>query len=355
MKLSNYFAAFLISLLLPIATVIGQTPGTGAIAGVVQDPAGRLVQNAEIVVVNEATHSSRTVTTTGEGFYRVQVLPPGYYSVTVKSAGFAPHSSEAIEVTVSETTSLNVSLTISTASTSVKVVNDAEVAELESSTLGGLVNGTAIQGLPLSNRNFTQILGLSPGVVVDLPNATLMGTGSQNVASDGATPTANNFQFNGVDANNLVENSFAIANTSEIGVAIPSPDVIAEFRVQTANFDAAYGRGTGANVDMVSKSGSNRFHGSAWEFVRNNIFNANDFFLKQAGQPRSELKHNQFGGTLGGPIVRDKTFFFAGYEGLTEVNGLSPGSKITAVYPLLDCGPVGCSAGCSVLSCRAFE
>ena len=335
MTLSNYLAAFLIALLLPIGIAFGQTPGTGAVAGLVHDPAGRLVQNAEILVVNEATHSSRMVTTTSEGFYRVQVLQPGYYSVTVTSAGFAPHISQGIEVTVSETTSLNVSLTISTASTTVKVVNDAEVAELESSTLGGLVNETAIQGLPLSNRNFTQILGLSPGVVVDLPNATLMGTGSQNVASDGATPTANNFQFNGVDANNLVENSFAIANTSEIGVAIPSPDVIEEFRVQTANFDAAYGRGTGANVDMVSKSGSNRFHGSVWEFARNNIFNANDFFLKQAGQPKSELKHNQFGGTVGGPIVRDKTFFFVGYEGLTEVNGLSPGSKVTAVYPLL--------------------
>ena len=119
------------SLLFPIGTVFGQTPGTGAIAGVVRDPADRLVQDAEILVVNEATHSSRTVTTTGEGLYRVQVLQPGYYSVTVTSAGFAPHISQAIEVTVSETTSLNVSLTISTANTSVKVMNDAEVAELE--------------------------------------------------------------------------------------------------------------------------------------------------------------------------------------------------------------------------------
>jgi hypothetical protein len=334
-KLLNYLATFSVSLLLLMGTAFGQTPGTGAISGIVYDPAGRVVQNAGILVVNEATHASRKVVTTAEGFYRVQLLQPGDYTVMVTSAGFAAHTSQAIEVTVSETTSLNVSLTIAAASTSVRVANGAEVAELESSTLGGLVNDTAIQGLPLSNRNFTQILGLSPGVVVDLPNATLMGTGSQNVASDGATPTANNFQFNGVDANNLVENSFAIANTSEVGVAIPAPDVIEEFRVQTANFDAAYGRGTGANVDMVSKSGTNRFHGSDWEFVRNNIFNANDFFLKQEGQPRSELKHNQFGGTLGGPIVRDKTFFFVGYEGLTEVNGLSPGSKVTAIYPLL--------------------
>ena len=170
-----------------------------------------------------------------------------------------------------------------------------EIAELESSTLGGLVDQTAIQALPLSNRNYTQILGLSPGVVVDLPNATNLGRGTQNVASNGATPTSNNIQFNGIDANNLSENSAANAESSNVGTAIPAPDTIQEFRVQTANFDAAYGRGTGANVDLVSKSGTNRFHGSAWEFVRNNIFNANDFFSKLDGQPRADLKQNQFG------------------------------------------------------------
>jgi hypothetical protein len=152
------------------------------------------------------------------------------------------------------------------------------------------------------------------------------------VSSNGATPTSNNIQFNGVDANNLAENSAANAN-EEVGTGIPAPDAIQEFRVQTANFDAAYGRGSGANVDLVSKSGTNSFHGSAWEFLRNNIFNANDFFLKGAGQPRPDLKQNQFGGSIGGPIIRSKTFFFAAYQGLTEVNGL--GGKQTATLPLL--------------------
>ena len=118
-----------------------------------------------------------------------------------------------------------------------------------------------------------------------------------------------------------------------VGTAIPAPDTIQEFRVQTANFDAAYGRGTGANVDLVSKSGTNRFHGSAWEFVRNNLFNANDFFSKLDGQPRPDLKQNQFGGAVGGPIRRDRTFFFAAYQGLTEVNGL--GDEQNPTLPLL--------------------
>src|SRR6202043_3617827 len=113
----------------------------------------------------------------------------------------------------------------------------------------------------------------------------------------------------------LAENSAANAN-EEVGTGIPAPDAIQEFRVQTANFDAAYGRGSGANVDLVSKSGTSRFHGSAWGFLRNNLFNANDFFLKSDGQPRPDLKQNQFGASVGGPIVRDRTFFFGAYQGL---------------------------------------
>ena len=314
------------------APLYAQDAATGAISGVVYDPSSRVLVNADVSAVNEATHVSRSVLTTAEGIYRVPLLPPGAYVVTVKMAGFAVNASHSIRVTVSQTTSLNVTLAVATASESVQVEGGASVAELESSTLGGLVDDTAIQALPLSNRNYTQIMGLSPGVVVALPTASALGSGSQNVASNGGKTTANNIQFNGIDANNLAENSAASA-AEEVGTAIPAPDAIQEFRVQTANFDAAYGRGSGANVDLVSKSGTNRFHGSAWEFVRNNIFNANDFFAKADGQPRADLKQNQFGATVGGPIVKDKTFFFVEYQGSTQVNGL--GGAQTATLPQL--------------------
>jgi hypothetical protein len=319
--------------LLTVTAVFGQTPGTGAIAGLVSDPSDRVLINAKVEVVNEATHASRTVTTAGDGLYRATLLPPGRYSVTVSVAGFAVNASQAVQVMVSETTSLNVKLAVAGVSQRIVVQADAEVAELESSTLGGFVNEQAIQSLPLSSRNYTQILGLSPGVAVDLPSAVTIGNGTQNVASNGSTPTANNIQFNGIDANNLAENSAVIAETSEVGIGIPAPDAIQEFRVQTANFDAAYGRGAGANVDLVSKSGTDQFHGSAWEFLRNNIFNANDFFSKLDGQPRADEKQNQFGGALGGPIFRDRTFIFVAYQGSTEVNGL--GDEQNPVYPLL--------------------
>ncbi len=330
------FRHFAVSVMIPVLSVaagFAQTPGTGAIVGAVYDPTNHVVANAEVQVTSDATLVSRTVNTTGEGVFRVPLLLPGVYTVTVNAPGFAKNTSPAIQVTVSQTASLNVILAIAETGASVQVEANSQVVDTESSTLGGVVNQTAIQSLPLSNRNYTQILGLAPGVVVDLPNPAELGLGTQNVASNGATPTANNIQFNGIDANNLIENSASSAESSFAGTAIPSPDSIQEFRVQTANFDAAYGRGTGANVDLVSKSGTNNFHGSAWEFVRNNIFNANDFFLKNEGQPRPDLKQNQFGGSVGGPIFKGRTFFFVAYQGLTEVNGL--GDKTQAILPLL--------------------
>ncbi len=330
--LSKYYAIWMMSLLVLAGSAWGQAPGTGAISGVVLDPSNRVVGNAEVLAVNEATQSARSVFTTAEGVFRVLLLPPGSYTVTVKAAGFAERALKSIPVTVSETTSVDVALSIAVAGASVEVTGDTEMVEQESSTLGRAVEQESIEALPLGNRNYTQILGLSPGVVVGLPDATVLGRGTQDITSNGAKTTSNNLQFNGIDANNLSQNS-AASDGEEVGVAVPAPDAIEEFKVQTANYDASYGRGAGANVDLVSKAGTNRLHGSAWEFVRNNIFNANDFFLKLDGQPRPTLKQNQFGASLGGPIRKDKTFFFAAYQGLASSNGA--GTAVTTILPQL--------------------
>ena len=309
-----------------------QTPGTGAISGAVLDPTNRAVTKAEVTVVNQQTHASREVQTSSEGLFRVPLLVPGTYSVSVSSPGFAGSSATEIPVVSGEVSSINVTLRVATARVDVQVNGGADRTELESSTIGGLVDTTAMETLPLSSRNYTQIIGLSPGVIADLPTATTLGNGTQNVASNGATPTANNIQFNGIDANNLQENSAQLAQNYEVGTAIPAPDTIQEFRVQTANYDAAYGRGTGANVDLVSKGGTNQIHGSAWEFVRNNLFNANDFFSKFAGQPRADLKQNEFGASIGAPIRKDHTFIYGAYQRISQVNGL--GTAQTATMPL---------------------
>jgi len=328
----RFFAAGGICVLLLTGQLLGQAPGTGAISGVVYDPSNRAIGNAEVLATNEATYVSRSVVTTAEGIFRVALLPPGNYSVTVRASGFGERTAKSILVTGSETTALNVTLAIPGASASVRVTGNAEMVESESSTLGRAVEQEAIQALPLANRNYTQILGLSPGVVVALPDATALGRDSQNVTSNGAKTTSNNIQFNGIDANNLSQNS-AANDGEEVGTAVPAPDAIQEFKVQTANYDASYGRGAGANVDFVSKSGTNRFHGSAWEFVRNNIFNANSFFSKLDGQPRPTLKQNEFGASAGGPIRKDRSFFFVEYQGIRAING--EGDQVTTILPQL--------------------
>jgi hypothetical protein len=321
-SLRTYLVVTAIMFAICIRDSYSQTPGTGAISGVVYDPANRVLANARVEATNEDTQVSRWVATASDGAYRIPLLLPGVYTVAVTAAGFNRTVAHAVIVTVSEISTLNMSMPVTGPNTNVQVKGGAQIADLEGSTLGGLLDHQAIESLPLSSRNYTQILGLSPGVIADLATSTTLGNGTENVAANGATPTSNNIQFNGIDANNLQENSAAAAQNYEVGVAVPAQDTIEEFRVQTANFDAAYGRGSGANVDLVSRNGTDNLHGSAWEFVRNNLFNSNDFFSKLTGQPRAELKQNEFGGALGGPIRKGRTFFFVAYQGVTQANGL---------------------------------
>jgi len=311
-----------------------QTPGTGAVAGVVLDPAGAAIGNATVTVVDHAIRVERDTATATDGSFRFSLLPFGTYSITVKATGFTQGDLPAVAVLASETTTVVFKLKLGAGKTVVEVAEAVDLAQTQSSTLGRALDDKKIVSLPLANRNFSQILALSPGVVVGIPNAAAFGKNTQNVSVNGAKTTANNFQFDGIDANNLSENS-ASGFAPEPGIAIPAPDTIAEFKVQTAMYDAGYGRSAGANVDIVSRSGSNQFHGELWEFFRNDALNANDFFLNQNSQPRPVLKQNQFGGTIGGPIRHDKTFFFGSYQGSRQTNGQAPGALASAFLPPL--------------------
>jgi hypothetical protein len=328
------FAQALALVLFMRGAASGQAPGTGAITGRVFDPAGLVVSGAKVSVVNDSTQVTRSILTAPTGEFIVPLLVPGSYSVTVSASGFEEKTARAVSVVVSEISVIEFHLSVANVGVNVIVDPTVALAQTESSALGRAVDQQMIEAIPLSNRNFTQILALSPGVVVGLPDATALGRGTQDVTDNGNKTTANNIQFNGVDANNLSQNSAANAG-EEVGVAVPAPDTIQEFKVQTGNYDATYGRGTGANVDVVSRTGSNQFHRTVWEFLRNNIFNANDFFSKNDDQPRPELKQNQFGAAVGGPIRHDRAFFFGAYQGLRSINGLALGAKSTTVLPLL--------------------
>jgi Carboxypeptidase regulatory-like domain/TonB-dependent Receptor Plug Domain/TonB dependent receptor len=313
-----------------------QAPATGAIVGRIFDPSGAVVPKANLSVIDEETNSSRSVVASPEGHYRVSLLPPGNYSLVIELTGFKRAMLRSVHVSVAEATVVDIKLELGDATSQVNVSGSSELVQTESASLGRVIEGNTINALPLANRNFSQILALSAGVIVELPNAANLGASTQNVSVNGAKATANNFQFNGIDANNISENSFAgEAFAPETGIAVANPDTIEEFKVQTGLYDASYGRSAGANVDLVAKAGTNNFHGRLWEFFRNDALNANDFFLNRNAQPRPVLKQNQFGGVLGGPLWKNKTFFLSSYQGTIQRDGAATGSLISSFLPAL--------------------
>jgi outer membrane receptor protein involved in Fe transport len=194
--------------------------------------------------------------------------------------------------------------------------------------LGRVVEGDTLREIPLATRNFTQMLSLSAGTSSALNNAGSLGRGTQTISASGARTTSNAIEIDGVDAMNIHTNSATDNGVGSNGIMVPSPEAVQEFKIQTSLYDAQSGRSGGANISLVTKSGTNQFHGSAFEFFRNTDLNANSFFLNATGQPRGVLDQNQFGGTVGGPIRKNKTFFFLSYQGTRQVDGLSSSTSL---------------------------
>ncbi len=307
---------------------------TADVTGIVRDSTQAVIANATVNLTNEDTGIKRTTVTNNLGYYNFSFVSPGNYRLTVQAKGFQTVNRTGLKMEVGQVARLDFSLQVGDVTAEVTVTDAAPLLQTENTSLGRTTTEKFIVSLPLSNRNFTQILALSTGTTVELPNAAEVGRNTQNVSANGARTTFNNFQFNGVDANNFAENS-ASGFGAQTGLAVPAPDTLQEFKAQTGLYDASKGRGAGANVDIVGKSGTNAFHGTLWEFFRNDKLNANDFFLNRSGQKRPVLKQNQFGGTLGGPIRRDKTFFFGAYQGTIQRNGQSSLGFRTALVPPL--------------------
>jgi hypothetical protein len=314
-----------------------QTASTGALTGAITDPNGAVVPNVKVTITNEITGATLTVTSQSDGVYRAPLLLPGKYRVEAAGGGFKTATVSGVTIVVTETATLNIRLEVGGATESVTIESSQQLAQTENVTLGRVTTEREVKELPLVTRNYTQILGLSPGVIANVNNANELGRGSSglsgaagDVHAHGARAADNNFQMNGVQVNDLAGQG----NTSG-GVAIPNPDTIQEFKVQTALYDAAFGRGGGANVNVVTKSGSNQFHGNLLHFFRNRALNANDFFFNLAGQERPILNQNQFGGTLGGPIKKDRLLFFTSYQGTRQRNGASAGCSSSALLPPL--------------------
>ena len=330
---SLFCAAAVLALALSPLALNAQTGSTGALSGTIIDPSGGTILGASIKVTNEATGEVRTVVSGANGNYIVPLLLPGTYRIEVSNPGFKASVYPGVHIDVTETASLNVRLEIGTPTETVTVTTEASQLQTESSTLGTVTSGDQVRELPLVTRNYTQIISLNPGVAADVNDAGSLGRGNTGqggapIVSNGGWEADNNVQMNGVGINDLQSSGYFSG-----GVAIPNPDTIQEFKVQTSQYDASYGRNAGANVDVVTKGGSNDFHGALWEFFRNDDLNANTFFRNAASQPRPVLKQNQFGFDLGGPIRREKLFFFTSYQGTRQRNGLDLNCSSSVTSP----------------------
>ena len=308
---------FMCLLVLCQVAVLAQSQTTGRITGVVKDANGAVVPGADVTVTSKATGEARKVVTDDTGAYIVPLLPPGEYQVTITAVNFKKAVYDSVRVAITETTTLNTDLAVGPLTDeTVTVTSVGPAVQSENAQLGRVVDTRAVAELPLATRNFTQILGLSPGAATYLPDNTAVGRNSQNISVNGARVTNNNFQINGVDANSMGTNSAP-------SLSVPAPETIQEFKVQTSLYDATFGRSGGGNIQAVTKSGTNQYHGGVYEYFRNDALNANDPFLKGDGVARPVLKRNVFGGLIGGPIKQDKAFFFASYQGTRERNGAS--------------------------------
>ena len=311
--------------LAPAGAALGQG-AAGQLTGRVEDAAGAVVPGASVAVTNLATSAQRHVTTGEEGSFAVPLLQPGRYRVEVSAQGFKRVVVEEVEVNVTQTATVNLRLEPSTVEETVTVTAEGTLVQQESSQVGRVIEERAITQLPLPTRNFQQLLTLSPGASASVSNNTELGRGDAIISVNGQRTTSNSVRINGIDANSVGTNSTP-------NIAVPATDSLQEFVVQTSLYDASQGRNAGGNVEAVTKSGSREFHGNIYAFLRDDSLNANDFFLNSAGRPRPVLTRKQFGGTLGGPAVRDKVFFFTSYQGTRERNGASLNNSLT--FPVI--------------------
>lgn len=320
------FAAVLLAVSAP---TLSAQETSGSISGTVKDASGAAIKGATVKLINtDRNVTVRTVTTNGSGFYTATSLPLGTYTVEVADGGFRTEDVTGLVLNVNDALTVNRSLVPGNVGETLTVLADQVQLNLENGMSQGLINGTQIRELALNNRNYEQLLLLQPGVSFggasdQLYIGTSLPSGTSNQVAfsiDGSRPTSNNWTIDGAD------NVDRGANLTLL--SYPSVDAIAEFKTLRGNYLAEFGRNASGQIDVITRSGSSAFHGSAYEFFRNDKFNANAFFNKVATvTPRPLLRYNDFGGTLGGPVFipkvydgRNKTFFFFSYEGRRVIN-----------------------------------
>ena len=283
---------------------------TGTILGTVRDNTGAVIPGANVTIRDEGTAATQSRTTSNSGEYVFTPLKIGKYTVEVEHSGFKKERRTGLVVDIQQQVLADFSLSVGDVSSEIEVTAAAPILQTESGSVGTVIESQAINDLPLNGRNYTFLARLVPGATVGQPEGRGLNANGWFTAN-GTRPAQNNYMLDGID-NNTNDVDF-LAGAAY--VLKPPIDAIGEFKLQTNGFSAEFGRAGGAVLNASLKSGTNQFHGSLWEFLRNDKLDATDFFLNANGQPKGAFKQNQFGFTAGGPIVKNKTFFFGDYEG----------------------------------------
>ncbi len=322
---------------------------TGSIVGTVRDSSGAAIPKATVTVTNKATNQVLTRMTNDVGEYEVTSLHPGSYSVKAAVSGFTAQEVPDVQIDVQSRVSTDFQLQVGNVSQTLEVQSTTPLLDTQTAELGGVVHEQQIVNLPLNGRRYADLALLEPGIFKD---PSVANAAPDRFSSNGNLETQNYFSLDGVDNNsgstNLQEGS--------VQTVQPPPDALQEFRVQTRTYSAEFGTSAGAVINATIKSGSNQFHGDLWEFLRNNDLDANRFINNVGGVPRGHFSQNQFGGTFGGPIVKDKTFFFVDSQGLisrkattilsTVPTPLMKTGNFTELKPALANSPVAGQSGC---------
>ena len=305
----------LIVIALAVSPVFAQVD-TGSITGTVTDPSGAVVSGAKVTLTNEGTGAALTTTTGTDGIYKFSPVHIGSYKLEVTSTGFQTTTQSGVTVNIGSTVGLNFSLKPGSQTETVEVTGAAPVLQTQDASVGQVVDQRAVNDLPLNGRNFTFLAQLVQGVNTPQPD-TRGNAASGAFSANGFRPAQNNYMLDGIDNNSDTVDFLNGTNY----VVLPPVDAIQEFKVQTTNFGAEYGRSGAAVLNATLKSGTNQFHGSAWEFFRNDVLDARDFFEHNCNAgvctpaKKGALRWNQYGVTIGGPVIRNKVFFFGDYQG----------------------------------------
>ena len=295
---------------------------TAQVTGIITDANSAVIAGAQLTLTNVDTSVARKAVTNSDGYYSIPFVPPGNYQLNVLADGFKPVTRNNLSINVDQASRNDFTLEIGAINESVNITGVGPPLERENSSIGHVIENKSIVTLPLNGRNYSQLALLMPGATPDqLPRA------ADGFNVNGNRALQNKFLVDGLDNNNYIMG----VDTGSTQVIRPSVDAIQEFKVESANYSAQYGQAAGGIISVALKSGTNSFHGSAFEFLRNDTLDANDFFANRAGLERGQLRFNQFGGTLGGPVWRNRTFFFASFQGTRNLN--SNTSVVTVPTP----------------------